>query len=108
MTLGALLLALAIGVPLGMRAALRPDGWVDGLCSAISTLGQATPTFFLGLMLVFVFYYLLGWAPAPLGRLDSMLASAAGTDRILVASTRRLPATCRCCARCSANWRCRS
>jgi len=78
LTLGALLLALAVGIPLGMRAALRPDSWIDGLCSAISTIGQATPTFFLGLMLVFVFYYLLDWAPAPLGRLDSMLSPPPG------------------------------
>jgi dipeptide transport system permease protein len=77
LTLGALLLALAIGIPLGMRAALRPGGWIDGLCSLVSTLGQAMPTFFLGLLLVFVFYYLLGWAPAPLGRLDSMLSPPA-------------------------------
>jgi ABC-type dipeptide/oligopeptide/nickel transport system permease component len=74
LTLGALLLALAIGIPLGTRAALRPGRWVDGLCSVISTLSQATPTFFLGLLLVFIFYYLLGWAPAPLGRLNSMLS----------------------------------
>src|SRR5579862_2242465 len=72
LTLGALLLAVAVGIPLGMQAALRPGGWMDRLCSLISTLGQAMPTFFLGLLLVFVFYYLLGWAPAPLGRLDSM------------------------------------
>ncbi len=72
LTLGALLLAVAVGIPLGMAAALRPGGWVDRLCSLISTLGQAMPTFFLGLLLVFVFYYLLDWAPAPLGRLDSM------------------------------------
>jgi peptide/nickel transport system permease protein len=74
LTLGALFLALSIGVPLGMGAALRPGALVDGLCSVISTLGQAVPTFFLGLLLVFVFYYILGWAPAPLGRLDSMLS----------------------------------
>lgn len=70
LTFGALLLAIGLGVPLGIGAALRPGGWIDGLCSAISTAGQAIPTFFLGLLLVFVFYYLLGWAPAPLGRLQ--------------------------------------
>src|SRR3954465_13886805 len=62
LTLGALLMALGIGVPLGMRSALRPGGGADGFCSVLSTLGQAVPTFFLGLLLVFVFYYLLGWA----------------------------------------------
>lgn len=72
LTFGALLLAVAIGIPLGMQAALRPGGWTDRFCSIISTLGQAMPTFFLGLLLVFVFYYLLDWSPAPLGRLDSM------------------------------------
>ena len=36
----------------------------------ISTAGVSLPVFFTGLILVYVFYYLLGWAPAPLGRLD--------------------------------------
>jgi ABC-type dipeptide/oligopeptide/nickel transport system permease component len=70
LTFGALILALSFGIPLGVGAALKPGGWIDRLCSVISTIGQATPTFFLGLLLVFVFYYVLGWAPAPLGRLD--------------------------------------
>jgi len=70
LTLAALLLATLIGVGLGVGAALKPRGPVDFLCSFVSTLGQAMPTFFLGLLLVFVFYYLLSWAPAPLGRLD--------------------------------------
>jgi ABC-type dipeptide/oligopeptide/nickel transport system permease component len=70
LTFDALILALGLGIPLGIGAALKPGGWVDRFCSFISTAGQATPTFFLGLLLVFVLYYLLGWAPAPLGRLD--------------------------------------
>ena len=70
LTLAALILAVALGILLGVGAAVRPGGWLDRICSLISTLGQATPTFFLGLVLVFVFYYLLGWAPSPIGRLD--------------------------------------
>lgn len=75
LTFGALLLAVGLGVPLGIGAAIRPGGAVDRLCSLVSTAGQAIPTFFLGLLLVFVFYYLLGWAPAPLGRLDIIYSS---------------------------------
>jgi peptide/nickel transport system permease protein len=70
LTFGALFLATVLGIPLGVGAGLKPGGWIDRLCNCISTVGQATPTFFLGLLLVFVFYYLLGCAPAPLGRLD--------------------------------------
>jgi dipeptide transport system permease protein len=36
----------------------------------IATAGVSLPVFFTGLILIYVFYYLLGWAPAPLGRLD--------------------------------------
>ena len=75
LTFGALLLAIGIGVPLGIGAALNPGGWTDRLCSLVSTIGQAIPTFFLGLLLVFVFYYLLDWAPAPLGRLEIFYSS---------------------------------
>jgi ABC-type dipeptide/oligopeptide/nickel transport system permease component len=70
LTFAALLLAVTVGVLLGVGAAVRPGGWLDRMCSALSTLGQAIPTFFLGLVLVFVFYYLLSWAPSPIGRLD--------------------------------------
>lgn len=75
LTFGALLLAIILAIPLGIGAALHPGGWVDRLCSVVSTIGQSTPTFFLGLLLVFIFYYLLGWAPAPLGRLEIMWSS---------------------------------
>jgi peptide/nickel transport system permease protein len=71
----ALVLALAAGIALGVGAALRPGGPIDFLCSLVSMIGQAMPTFFLGLVLVFVFYYLLGWTSAPLGRLDVTIAS---------------------------------
>jgi ABC-type dipeptide/oligopeptide/nickel transport system permease component len=70
LTFMALLVALGLGIPLGIGAALGPGGWIDRICNLVSTIGQATPTFFLGLLLVFVFYYLLEWVPAPIGRLD--------------------------------------
>lgn len=72
LTLGALLLALTIAVPLGVLAATRPNSWVDHLCRFLVTAGVSLPTFFTGLALLYVFYYLLGWAPPPMGRLDMM------------------------------------
>jgi peptide/nickel transport system permease protein len=40
----------------------------------LTTAGVSLPTFFTGLALVYVFYFLLGWVPAPLGRLDVFLS----------------------------------
>ena len=70
LTLSALLLAVGIAVPLGIMAALRPGSLVDHACRIVTTAGVSLPTFFTGLLLVYVFYYLAGLAPAPLGRLD--------------------------------------
>jgi len=61
---------MLIAVPLGILAATRPGSILDHACRMISTAGVSLPVFFTGLLLVYVFYYLLGWAPAPLGRLD--------------------------------------
>jgi peptide/nickel transport system permease protein len=72
LTLAALLLALAIGLPLGVWAALRQGSAVDHLCRIIVSVGAAFPTFFVGLMFVFVFYYELGVAPEPLGRFNEV------------------------------------
>ncbi len=68
----ALLLACAIAIPLGVAAATRPGSWVDQVARVITTAGVSLPTFFTGLLLSYVFYFLLGWAPSPLGRLDPL------------------------------------
>lgn len=53
--LASLIFALAISVPLGVAAALRPNSWIDRLCLALAVLGQALPNFFFGLILIMVF-----------------------------------------------------
>jgi ABC-type dipeptide/oligopeptide/nickel transport system permease component len=75
LTLAALLLSVSIAIPLGIWAATRPDTWIDHLCRVVTTAGVSLPTFFSGLLLVYVFYYLTGWAPAPLGRLDILYSA---------------------------------
>jgi peptide/nickel transport system permease protein len=70
----ALLLACAIALPLGVLAATRPGSWIDQLCRLVTTAGVSLPTFFTGLLLAYVFYFLLGWAPSPMGRLDPMFS----------------------------------
>lgn len=70
LTLCGLLLSMSIAIPLGILAAVKQGSWIDHLCRVIATAGVSLPVFFSGLLLVYVFYFLLGWAPAPLGRLD--------------------------------------
>lgn len=73
LTLLGLLFALVTGIGLGLAAAIRPGGWIDHGSRLITSAGVSLPIFFTGLLLVYVFYYLLGWAPAPFGRLDVYL-----------------------------------
>lgn len=63
----ALLLAVLIGLPLGLIAGLKPDSLAGRTIMAGSTLGFSLPTFWVGLMLVLVFAVQLGWLP-PGGR----------------------------------------
>jgi peptide/nickel transport system permease protein len=70
LTLLGLFVSIVIAVPLGILAAMRPNSLLDHTCRIVSTMGVSLPVFFTGLILVYVFYYQLGWAPAPLGRLD--------------------------------------
>ncbi|MGY4773386.1 nickel ABC transporter permease [Kribbella sp. CWNU-51] len=51
----ALLLSLLIGLPLGVIAALRAHSWVDRTISVFSLMGQSTPSFWLGIVLILVF-----------------------------------------------------
>jgi ABC-type dipeptide/oligopeptide/nickel transport system permease component len=72
LTLTAIALALLIAVPLGVAGAMRKGSGTDHIARMMSTTALSLPSFFTSLLLVFVFYYLMGVAPAPLGRLAPM------------------------------------
>jgi dipeptide transport system permease protein len=75
LTLLGLIVSMLIAVPLGIFAATNPGSVIDHACRVIATAGVSLPVFFTGLILVYVFYYLLGVAPAPLGRLDTFMSA---------------------------------
>src|SRR5262245_52318205 len=75
LTLASLLVALGVGIPLGVVAAVRRDGWLDHASRLIGVGGVAMPTFWTGLLALYVFFYLLDVAPAPLGRLGPGLSA---------------------------------
>ena len=60
----AALISVAVGVPLGVHAALRRRRWDAQLTMAISLLGVSLPTFLVGIVLIEVFSVLLGWLPS--------------------------------------------
>ncbi len=64
---GAFLLALVVGIPLGVLSAVMRGTAVDQLGRVIAMIGQAAPSFWLGIMFMFFFAVKLGWVP-PSGR----------------------------------------
>ena len=60
----AMLIAILLGIPLGLYAGLKPDSAVAKTIMAGSILGFSLPTFWVGLMLIMVFAVQLGWLPS--------------------------------------------
>ena len=63
LALAALLLALAVGLPLGMAAALKRGSWFDQAVMALATVGNSMPVFWWGLILIMFFSVGLEWTP---------------------------------------------
>jgi peptide/nickel transport system permease protein len=59
----ALVFALALAVPMGVVAAIRPNSWVDRIALAVSVIGQAMPSFWFSLLLILFFGVTLRWLP---------------------------------------------
>ena len=70
LTLASMLIAIGVGIPLGVLAAVRRDGPLDHVSRLLGVGGVAMPTFWTGLLAVYLLFYHLGVAPAPLGRLS--------------------------------------
>ena len=70
---GALLIAMAFGIPLGIAAATRAGSWADSAISALSSLGVAVPSFWLAMILVSLFA--LEWRLLPATGAVSLLAN---------------------------------
>jgi ABC-type dipeptide/oligopeptide/nickel transport system permease component len=64
-----LLIAIAIGLPLGMLAAMRQNSWIDALSMASAYVGASMPVYWLGLLLILFFSFTLQWFP-PAGAED--------------------------------------
>ena len=75
LTTYAMLLALIVGVPLGVIAAVWRDTWVDHLSRFLSVSGISMPVFWLSLLLIYFFFFKLGIAPAPLGRINPRITA---------------------------------
>src|SRR5215831_8376232 len=67
----AMLIAIVLGIPLGLWAGLKPNGVAGRTIMAGSILGFSLPTFWVGLMLIMVFAVMLGWLPSN-GRGDTV------------------------------------
>jgi peptide/nickel transport system permease protein len=86
LALAAIVVALAIGIPVAITSAVRPNSWLDRLLSGWSALALGVPTFWLGILLILLFAVELRWLPSasrhvplwesPLGALRSLALPA--------------------------------
>ncbi len=83
LTLASLVLCLAVGIPLGILAAVRRNRLADHVARVVSVVGVSTPVFWLGLMLLLLFYRHLSWLPGS-GRLDVTSAPPADITGLYV------------------------
>lgn len=71
LALYSVLAAALLGIPLGILAAARRGGVVDWAVRVIAVIGSSMALFWLGLVVIYVFFYRLGWFPGPIDRLDT-------------------------------------
>lgn len=84
LTMVAMLIALAVSIPLGIVAAIRAGSWVDHLARLVGTLGVAMPAFVAGIVLIFIFYFKLGLTPEPIDRIDPFTLKPPGMTGLLL------------------------
>lgn len=91
LAVAAMVIAVLVGVPLGVWAALREGRLADRIASVVALTGQSIPLFWLGLMLILLFAVTLGWLPAgQAGGFDSLILPAVTLSTLPMAQIARL------------------
>ena len=86
-----LLIAVVIGIPLGVLAASKSGSRVDRIVSGLTLTGQSAPAFWIGMLLIVVFAVWLGWFPAGQARQpNSVILPAVTLAVLLIAQIARL------------------
>lgn len=83
LALTATLIAVMVGVPLGIIAAVHRERWIDHLARVASLVGVCVPVFWLGLLALSLFYYRLQWLPGP-GRVNARLSQPPAVTGLLI------------------------
>jgi ABC-type dipeptide/oligopeptide/nickel transport system permease component len=60
---GGLIVGLTVGIVLGVLAGIRPNSWIDTICMVMALVGVSLPSFWIGMMLIYVFGTMLMWVP---------------------------------------------
>ena len=68
-TLGSVLIA----IPIGILQAIYPNSLFDRIANIYGLLAGSWPDFFVGLLLIYFFFYILGWAPPPDGKMSPLI-----------------------------------
>ena len=85
LTAFAMLVAVLVGVPVGVISAVKQYSWLDKFTSVLALTGISMPIFWLAMILIVIFFVNLGWLPFP-GRLSTGYAVTSITGLVLVDS----------------------
>jgi peptide/nickel transport system permease protein len=66
-------ISVALGIPIGVYTAVKRRGVGDKVLFVYGMLSGSIPDFWLGLILIYLFFAVLGWLPGPIGRLDPIV-----------------------------------
>ena len=91
LAVASLVIGVVLGVLLGVISALKEGGWIDTFSMIFAATGVAMPSFWLGLMMIFLFSLKLGWLPATgQGGLERLIMPATVLGLTVAASVARL------------------
>jgi len=87
---GGLVVGLSMGLLLGLLAGLRPNTWVDTTATFTALAGSSLPSFFTGMVMIYVFGSILGWVPIVGRGFDALILPAISTGLFIAGDFARL------------------